>query len=230
MTASAALEEGVVTPGDSGDGCQGPCNRADRIFHDRRKPRHSAADLRRRAGQVPATSAPSRSVRRISPQKMWSYLNKFGVGQPTGLHFPGESAGILATYRDWNGSQRYTVLFGQGLSVHAVQAAGGLPDDRQRGLRMPPAWSTPLCLHRDRHHHGPQHGRARIISPQVAEEVRTMLEGVVSTRAPLQPRRFRGYRVAGKTGTAQRFRPDLRLLPRVHRLVHRDGRRRTTRG
>jgi cell division protein FtsI (penicillin-binding protein 3) len=205
MTASAALEEGVVTP-DSPVTVPGTLHRADRIFHDA----ESHGTERLTFAGVLAKSSNIGTIEvgeRLPPQTMWSYLNKFGVGQPTGLHFPGESAGILANYKDWNGSQRYTVLFGQGLSVNAVQAAGVFQTIANGGLRMPPRLvDASISASGQVTPTAPSTG-VRVISPQVAQEMRTMLEGVVSNDGTAPAAKIPGYRVAGKTGTAQRFDP-----------------------
>jgi cell division protein FtsI (penicillin-binding protein 3) len=205
MTASAALEEGVVTP-ESPVTVPGTLHRADRIFHDA----ESHGTERLTFAGVLAKSSNIGTIEvgeRMAPQTMWSYLSKFGVGQPTGLEFPGESAGILADYKDWNGSQRYTVLFGQGLSVNAVQAAGVFQTIANGGLRMPPRLvASTISPSGQVTTTAPSTG-VRVISPQVAQEVRTMLEGVVSSEGTAPAAKIPGYRVAGKTGTAQRFDP-----------------------
>jgi cell division protein FtsI (penicillin-binding protein 3) len=205
MTASAALEEGVVTPSTPVT-VPGTLHRADRIFHDA----ESHGTERLTFAGVLAKSSNIGTIEvgeRISPQTMWGYLNKFGVGQPTGLEFPGESAGILANYKDWNGSQRYTVLFGQGLSVNAVQAAGVFQTIANGGLRMPPRLVDSYVSPSGQVTTTAPSTGVRVISPEVAAEVRTMLEGVVSSEGTAPAAKIPGYRVAGKTGTAQRFDP-----------------------
>jgi cell division protein FtsI (penicillin-binding protein 3) len=205
MTASAALEEGVVTP-ETPVTVPGTLKRSDRVFHDAES--HGTEHLTFAGVLAKSSNIGTIEVgERVPPQTMWSYLNKFGIGQPTGLNFPGESSGILANYKDWNGSQRYTVLFGQGLSLNAVQAAGVFQTIANGGLRMPPrlvdAYVSPTGqLTRT----DPSTG-VRVISPAVAKELRTMLEGVVSNDGTAPAAKIPGYRVAGKTGTAQRFDP-----------------------
>jgi cell division protein FtsI (penicillin-binding protein 3) len=207
MTASAALEEGVVTP-TTPVTVPGTLKRSDRTFHDA----ESHGTERLTFAGVLAKSSNIGTIEvgeRLSPQTMWSYLNKFGVGQPTGLKFPGESAGILANFKDWNGSQRYTVLFGQGLSVNAVQAAGVFQTIANGGLRMPPRLVDGYVSGSgsgDVTKTDPSTG-VRVISPAVAKEMRIMLEGVVSNDGTAPAAKIPGYRVAGKTGTAQRFDP-----------------------
>jgi cell division protein FtsI (penicillin-binding protein 3) len=205
MTASAALEEGVVTPSTPVT-VPGTLKRSDRTFHDAES--HGTEHLTFAGVLAKSSNIGTIEVgERMTPQTMWGYLNKFGVGQPTGLNFPGESAGILADYKDWSGSQRYTVLFGQGLSVNAVQAAGVFQTIANDGLRMPPrlvdgyvSGSGDVTMT------GPSSG-VRVVSPAVARELRIMLEGVVSNDGTAPAAKIPGYRVAGKTGTAQRFDP-----------------------
>jgi cell division protein FtsI (penicillin-binding protein 3) len=205
MTASAALEEGVVTPSTPVT-VPGTLKRSDRTFHDAES--HGTEHLTFAGVLAKSSNIGTIEVgERMTPQTMWGYLNKFGVGQPTGLNFPGESAGILADYKDWSGSQRYTVLFGQGLSVNAVQAAGVFQTIANDGLRMPPRLVDGYVAGSgDVTRTGPSTG-VRVVSPAVAKELRIMLEGVVSNDGTAPAAKIPGYRVAGKTGTAQRFDP-----------------------
>src|SRR5260221_446842 len=62
-------------------------------------------------------------VRHVSPQVQYQYFKAFGLGEPTGLNLPGESAGILPPPARWWGDTRYTLSFGQGVAVNAVQMA-----------------------------------------------------------------------------------------------------------
>ena len=59
---------------------------------------------------------------KVKAATMYDYFKKFGLGQTSGMGFPGEGPGLLTNYKDWSGSQRYTVLFGQG-----AQPLGGVP-------------------------------------------------------------------------------------------------------
>jgi cell division protein FtsI (penicillin-binding protein 3) len=205
MTFAAALQEGVITP-TTPFTVPGHMKRSTKVFHDS----HDHAPERLTAAGVLAKSSNVGTImigEKLSPATMYGYLTKFGIGQPSGLDFPGESRGILAKAKDWSGSQRYTVLFGQGLSVNAVQAAGVYQTIANDGVRMPPRLVegvqradgsvTPAT---------PQDG-VRVVSPDTAATVREMLEGVVSSEGTAPEAKIPGYRVAGKTGTAQRFDP-----------------------
>ncbi len=69
---------------------------------------------------------------------LYSYLRKFGIGQPTGLGFPGETRGILAPAGQWSTSQQYTIPFGQGFSMNALQAASVYSTIANGGVRIQP--------------------------------------------------------------------------------------------
>ncbi|MFD5893595.1 peptidoglycan D,D-transpeptidase FtsI family protein [Streptomyces sp. NPDC060366] len=142
-------------------------------------------------------------------QVLHSYLRKFGIGSPTGLGYPGETQGILAAPKDWSTSQQYTIPFGQGLSINAMQAAsvystianGGVRIEPTlvRGTQGPDGPFTPATAPK----------KTRVVSEKTAKTLATMLESVVGDEAGTGTKaRIPGYRVAGKTGTANRVDPE----------------------
>jgi cell division protein FtsI (penicillin-binding protein 3) len=205
MTAAAALEEGVVrasTPFTVDDQIQ----RGGATFHDS----HVHPPERLTFAGVLAKSSNVGTImagERVPSDTMYEYLTKFGIGRESGLSFPGESRGILAAAQDWSGSQRYTVLFGQGLSVNAVQAAGVYQTIANDGVRVEPRLVAGTVDERGRVEPAPASPRTRVVSKETAQSLRNMLEGVVSQDGTAPQARIPGYRVAGKTGTAQRFDP-----------------------
>jgi cell division protein FtsI (penicillin-binding protein 3) len=205
MTFAAALQEGVVTPSTPLT-VPGHVKRADKVFHDS----HDHAPERLTAAGVLAKSSNVGTImigEKLAPTTMYGYLSKFGVGQPSGLDFPGESRGILAPAKAWSGSQRYTVLFGQGLSVNAVQAAGVFQTIANDGVRMPPRLIDGVERADGTVAPAQPSDGVRVVSAETAATVREMLEGVVSAEGTAPEAKIPGYRVAGKTGTAQRFDP-----------------------
>ncbi len=205
MTAAAALEEGVVrasTPFTVDDQIQ----RGGTTFHDS----HAHPTERLTFAGVLAKSSNVGTIlagERVPSAKMHEYLTRFGIGQESGLSFPGESRGILAEPKDWSGSQRYTVLFGQGLSVNAVQAAGVYQTIANDGVRVEPQLVAGTVDQQGRFERAPEPSRTRVVSRKTAQGLRDMLEGVVSEDGTAPQARIPGYRVAGKTGTAERFDP-----------------------
>ncbi|WP_226962693.1 peptidoglycan D,D-transpeptidase FtsI family protein [Streptomyces sp. C8S0] len=138
-----------------------------------------------------------------------SYLRKFGIGSPTGLGYPGETPGILAPPQKWNTSQQYTIPFGQGLSVNAMQAASVYSTVANGGVRVEPTLVRGTRGPDGRFTPAPAPDRKRVVSEKTATTLAAMLESVVDdeegtgTRAAIP-----GYRVAGKTGTANRVDPE----------------------
>ena len=64
-------------------------------------------------------------VQHVSPSTQYRYFRKFGIGSPTGLNLPGQTSGLLPVPSKWYGDTRYTLAFGQGVAVNAVQMALG---------------------------------------------------------------------------------------------------------
>ncbi|MBQ0985931.1 penicillin-binding protein 2 [Streptomyces sp. F63] len=138
-----------------------------------------------------------------------SYLRKFGVGRPTGLGYPGETPGILAKPEDWSASQQYTIPFGQGLSVNAVQAASIYSTIANGGVRVQPTLVRGTTGPDGRFTPAPKPGTTRVISEKTARTLARMLESVVGSEEGTGTKaRIPGYRVAGKTGTSNRVDPD----------------------
>ncbi|MDT0309173.1 penicillin-binding protein 2 [Streptomyces sp. DSM 44917] len=137
------------------------------------------------------------------------YLSAFGFGRPTGLGFPGETPGILAGPEDWNASQQYTIPFGQGLSVNAVQAASIYSTVANAGERIAPSLVRGTTGPDGEYRPAEEPERSRVVSEETAEQLTRMLETVVaSPEGTGSAARIPGYRVAGKTGTANRVDPD----------------------
>ncbi|MGL5830196.1 MAG: peptidoglycan D,D-transpeptidase FtsI family protein, partial [Angustibacter sp.] len=206
MTAAAALEEGVATPGESfriADSIQ----RSGTVFNDS----HPHATETMNLQKILAESSNVGTIRigeRLSPDVMYRYLGRFGMGQPSGLAFPGESRGILAQPKDWSGSQRYTIMFGQGMSVNALQVAGVYQTLANDGLRVPPSLVAATVDQAGQRTPARAAEPTRVISAATAKTMRVILESVVSTLGTAPKAQIPGYRVAGKTGTAERYVAD----------------------
>lgn len=203
MTVAAALQEKTITP-DTPVVIPPNLPRYDRVFTDS----HPHPTLFRTTTGVLAESSNIGTVlisETMTPETLEAYFRKFGLGALSGVDFPGESAGLLAPAKDWSGTQRVTVSFGQGLSLTAIQAAGVFQTIANNGVRVPPrliaatsdaaGTSTPT---------EPAKG-IRVVDEAVAQEVTRMLEGAVSPQGTAPQAQVAGYRVAGKTGTADRY-------------------------
>jgi cell division protein FtsI (penicillin-binding protein 3) len=135
---------------------------------------------------------------------MYDYLRKFGIGSHTGVGFPGESRGLLARPQDWDDAQRFTILYGQGMSVNAIQDAGVFQTIANGGVRVPPRLIAGTESN-GQFNQNPRAKGTRVVSEVTARQVTHMLEGVVGKHGTAPAAEVKGYRVAGKTGTASRY-------------------------
>lgn len=136
------------------------------------------------------------------------YMTDFGLGQPTGLALPGEEAGVLTDPDDWWGTQLPSVSIGHGLSVNAVQMASVYATVANGGVRVEPSLVSGTVDPEGEFTAAEEPDRQRVISEETAERLQLMLEAVTSDEGTAPEARIDGYRVAGKTGTANRIDPE----------------------
>ncbi|MYQ43621.1 cell division protein, partial [Streptomyces sp. SID4985] len=147
-------------------------------------------------------------TQRAANDTLYSYLRKFGIGRYTGLGFPGETPGILAPAGKWSTSQQYTIPFGQGFSINAVQAASVYSTIANGGVRVAPTLVRGTKGADGRFAPAPEPAKTRVVSDKTARTLAQMLESVVDDEQGTGVKaRIPGYRVAGKTGTANRVDP-----------------------
>jgi cell division protein FtsI (penicillin-binding protein 3) len=144
----------------------------------------------------------------IGEKKLYQYLQKFGVGQTTGMNFPGESPGQLPDINDenqWSDTTFPTLAFGQGLSVNAVQATSVFATIANDGVRMLPRLIAGYSNSEGVYEPSKLDEGVRVVSAETAKTVREMLESVVAEGGTGKSLQIPGYRVGGKTGTANRY-------------------------
>jgi len=204
ITSSAAIEEGVVTPHTVVE-VPNRIYRADgREFkdsHDHPTEYLTFAGVLAQSSNIGTVLAGEQ----IKSSKMHDYFYRFGLGQTSGMSFPGEGEGILKAAKDWDGSQKVTVLYGQGLSVNALQATGVFQTIANGGVRIPPRLVAAVGDGKGGYVEAEKPKAVRVVSADTAKQVRDMLEGVVGKEGTAPEAKISGYRVAGKTGTADRY-------------------------
>lgn len=139
----------------------------------------------------------------MSKETLESYYRKFGMGSTSPVRFPGESAGIFPPSKDWNETQWYTMMFGQGMAVTAVQAAGVFQTIANKGVRIPATLVEGQYDAQRRFTDAPAPEPVRVLPEQQADEMSRMLETVVSESGTAATAAIPGVRIGGKTGTAQ---------------------------
>lgn len=144
---------------------------------------------------------------KLSDQKLYNYLRAFGVGSSTNSGLPGESAGLINAPSNWSGTTKPTMSFGQGYSVTSMQATSIFATIANDGVRVEP---TVIAGTLDSQgHYTPAKARkaVRVVSATTAQKMRLMMESVVSANGTAPSAAIPGYRIAGKTGTAERVDP-----------------------
>jgi len=140
---------------------------------------------------------------RLSQETRYDYLRKFGIGESTKAGMPLEDSGLLHAAEDWDRQTSYNTMFGQGVSSTIVQTAGVYQTIANGGERIPPSIVT-SCTDADGTVHTLDHGDpVRVVSKKTAATMMQVLENVVEQSWITPHVSIPGYRVAGKTGTAQ---------------------------
>ena len=211
ITAAAALERGGQTP-------MSPYYIPARIFRGGQWIADAEADGGSHytiAGIIAHSSnvGMSQVVEHVPPQVQYDYLRAFGIAEPTGLNLPGESPGILPPPDKWAGDERYTLAFGQGVAVNAVQMASVYATIANNGIRVQPRLIAGTYNSSGQYTPAKPSPSRRVIQPQTAHELVQILQQVPGVDlAGNQPWGvFPGYAVAAKTGTAQEPGPKCAL-------------------
>ena len=203
LTAAAALEEGLVTPDDVFD-----CEMGGMWVHRRRIRDHHPYGLL----TMPEVLMKSSNVGiikigyRVGAETLHGYIRRFGFGQSTGVGLPGEVTGLVRPLDRWSGASLASLSMGQEVGVSAVQMARLFAAVANGGTLV-----KPRIVRGVREHGGavesfePEPG-SRVIGAETAATMQAILERVVEDGTG-QLARIPGYRVAGKTGTAQMINP-----------------------
>ena len=202
ITIASAIEEGKIAP-ESVLTIPYKLKRSNKVFHD-----HEPHPVQRLtlAGAL-AVSSNTGAIKigeMLSNDKLHSYLKKFGIAEKPGSGLPGEESGKLLDVKDWSGTTAPTVAFGQGYSVTAMQATSVFATIANDGVRVTPTVIAGVSDAAGRYTPANKQKSLRVVSASTAQKMRLMMESVVSASGTAPSAAIPGYRVAGKTGTAQR--------------------------
>ena len=142
---------------------------------------------------------------RLGKEKLFSYIHKFGFGEKTGIDLQGEASGILFDVNNVGPLELATTAFGQGVSVTPIQQVTAVSAAVNGGTLYEPyiakEWLDPetgAVVSKNT-----PKAKRQVISKETSEEVRHALETVVALGTGKNAY-VDGYRVGGKTGTAQK--------------------------
>jgi len=145
----------------------------------------------------------------IGKEKLYFYIKKFGFGNYTGIRLPGETKGLLRKPREWSGLSIYRISFGQEIGVTALQLISAYSAIANNGILLEPHIVDKIET---------SDGRIvkkfktfevrRVISEKTSRVLKDFLRGVVENGTGKKAE-LKGYGICGKTGTAQKFDPEL---------------------
>ncbi|MEK6526317.1 MAG: penicillin-binding protein 2, partial [Nitrospirota bacterium] len=204
FVAAAALEEKVMTPGTLVFGEYGRLAVANTVIHDHDK---SGWMTFAQVLQHSSNIGMVKTALTLGDNRVHRYLRAFGFGERTEIDLPGETPGLVKEPRDWGRRSLASIAIGQEIGVTPLQLITAVSVIANGGWLM-----KPYVVSEIRDGGGqvvfqavPQ-VRRRPISPETAQALTGILEGAV-VRGTGSRSAIPGYRVAGKTGTAQKVDP-----------------------
>ncbi|MFS0867710.1 peptidoglycan D,D-transpeptidase FtsI family protein [Microbacterium sp. 179-B 1A2 NHS] len=202
VTAATAIEQAGVTPGTAVEVPDRQVFDNGAVVNDSEN--HATENLTLTGGLVTSSNvAMSKFGGMVDAQTRHDYLQRFGAGQPSGLNWTGEPQTTLHPAEQWDSQSNYATTFGQAFTVTAVQVANAYQAFANGGLRMP-ASLIESCTTADGTVIEPDLAEpVQVIEKETAEQISLMLENVFAQGTMADDVAIEGYRMGGKTGTAQ---------------------------
>ncbi|MEI6702317.1 MAG: penicillin-binding protein, partial [Deltaproteobacteria bacterium] len=200
FTIAAALDAGVIRANDVYNCENGTYRIADRVIHDDHpQSRLTVSEIIKYSSNIGS----AKIGLKMGEERLSSYLRSFGFGGRTGIDLPGESPGNIK--RHWYGVDLATISFGQGLSLSAIQLVSAVSAIANGGNLMRPYLVERIIddSGKEVQKFEPQIVR-RVISTETARKISMMMETVTGEGGTGTKAAVDGFRVAGKTGTAQK--------------------------
>jgi cell division protein FtsI (penicillin-binding protein 3) len=213
ITAAAAFERGGQTPMDSYK-IPYVIYKGGQAIHDAE---WSPGEKYTIAGIIANSSniGMSQVAEHVSPPVQYDYLRAFGLGEPTGLGLPNEepnadyASTALPPPSKWAGDTRYTLAYGQGVSVNAVQMASVYATIANDGVRVQPTLIAGTYNAAGQYVPAKPSPSAKVIQPKTAKDLISILQQVpaVDDLANQRWGDINGYAIAAKTGTSSEHSP-----------------------
>jgi len=143
--------------------------------------------------------------RRLGKDNLWNYIESFGLTKKTGVDLVGESAGIMFSYENFNELEQATVSFGQGISITPIQLVTAVSAVVNGGYLYTPYIVDEIIdpMSNEVVYKAETNLVRQVITEETSALMRDALESVVSDGGA-RTTYIEGYRIGGKTGTAQK--------------------------
>ena len=153
-------------------------------------------------------------AQRLGEERYWDYLNRFGVGAPTGIELPNESPGLLPVLEQWSGGTFANLPIGQGMSWTALQMASVYQALANDGERIQPRIIERIVGPDGQDIPQDEPQRNQVVSKEAARTTVDMFRAAFqedptgNQSGTAQGNALEGYQFSGKTGTAQKVNPE----------------------
>lgn len=204
VTATAALEEGIVKPSTKFDCSQGYIE----VGGKRVKDAHKQGVLTfEEVIQKSSNVGTIKIAMMLGKEKLYHYIKKFEFGEKTGIDLPGEISGYVRPTQKWSGTSIGAIPIGQEVAVTAIQILRAYSTIANGGYLVKPFVVSEI--------HSPEGNilykavihRERVVSEKTARIMREVLKKVTEDGGTATAAKLDGNNVAGKTGTAQKYNP-----------------------
>jgi cell division protein FtsI (penicillin-binding protein 3) len=201
---AAALETGVAEPGDTFYCEEGAYELAGHTIRDSHP--YDVLDLTTII-QKSSNICTAKIAKVMGKRTLYETYKDIGFATKAGIRFPGEAKGLMADWKKWTGIGLATISFGQGIATSTLQLAASYRVLAAKGVYKAP--KLVLSVERpDGVVAFTEAGRERrVFSEETVARVLPMMEKVVGPGGTGWRAAVPGYRVAGKTGTAQKIDP-----------------------
>ena len=199
LVMAGALDAGAVDPDTRCDICDGPL-RIDKYtiktWDNNYHPHIDMTEIIQRSDNIGMVFV----GRKLGRDRLLEYLDKFGIGHPTGIDLQEETSPQLRPQKTWNEVDLATASFGQGIAVTGIQMLTAVSAIANRGELVEPhlvnqvVGETTITI--------PPKTIRRVISKGTAQVITDMMVNAVNS-GEAQWTKIKGYKIAGKTGTAQ---------------------------
>jgi cell division protein FtsI (penicillin-binding protein 3) len=199
LSMAAAIDAGVVKPDTRCDICAGPLQidkYTIKTWNNEYHPDITMTEVIQRSDNIGMVFV----GQQLGQDKLWNYLDKFGIGQPTGIDLQEEATPKLRPKSDWSAVDLATASFGQGIALTGMQMLTAVSVIANGGELVEPHLVDQVLG--DRTLTIPAKTVRRVIAPQTARIITDMMVNAVNS-GEAQWTKIKGYKIAGKTGTAQ---------------------------
>lgn len=200
ITMSAALDLSVVTPSTKCDVCSGPRKIGGfeiSTWNKKYYPNSTMTEVIEHSDNIGMTFVADK----LGVEKFNSYIEKFGFGKLTGIDLQEETPGVVRPSRQWRPIDLATASFGQGLAVTPIQMVQAIGTIANGGKLISPKIAQKITSENSVETVKPANER-QVISSRTAAQITEMMVSAVE-KGEAKAFKPQGYRIAGKTGTAQ---------------------------